>query len=151
MTPGNTVALTIWTSVGRVMSLLFNMLSRFVIAFLPRSKCLLIKFMVAVTVHSDFGAQESKICHCFHIFPLYLLWSDGTRCQDFSFFNIEFCQFFHSPLSLSSGSFFVCLHFLPLEWCHLHIWGGWHFSWQSWFQLVIYPAQGFAWCTLHIS
>ena len=41
MTPGKIIALTIWTFVGKVMSLLFNMLSRFVIAFLPRSKCLL--------------------------------------------------------------------------------------------------------------
>ena len=39
MTTGKTIALTIWTFVGKVMSLLFNMLSRFVIAFLPRSKC----------------------------------------------------------------------------------------------------------------
>ena len=46
------------------MSLLFNMLSRLVIAFLPRSKCL--NFMAAVTICSDFGAQESKVCHCFH-------------------------------------------------------------------------------------
>ena len=46
--------------VGKVMSLLFNMLSRFVIAFLPRSKCL--NFMATVTVHSDFGLQENKIC-----------------------------------------------------------------------------------------
>ena len=42
MTTGKTIALTIWTFVGKVMSLLFNTLSRFVIAFLPRSKCLLI-------------------------------------------------------------------------------------------------------------
>ena len=42
MTPGKTIALTRWTFVGKVMSLLFNMLSRLVIAFLPRSKCLLI-------------------------------------------------------------------------------------------------------------
>ena len=42
MTPGKTIALTKWTFVGKVMSLLFNMLSRFVIAFLPRSKLLLI-------------------------------------------------------------------------------------------------------------
>ena len=39
MTTGKTIALTIWTFVGKVMSLLFNMLSRFVIAFLPRNKC----------------------------------------------------------------------------------------------------------------
>ena len=42
MTTGKTIALTIWTFVGKAMSLLFHMLSRFVIAFLPRSKCLLI-------------------------------------------------------------------------------------------------------------
>ena len=45
MTTGKTVALTIWTFVGKVMSLLFNMLSRFVIAFLPRSKHLLISWL----------------------------------------------------------------------------------------------------------
>ena len=42
MTTGKTIALTRWTFVGKVMSLLFNMLSRLVIAFLPRNKCLLI-------------------------------------------------------------------------------------------------------------
>ena len=54
MTTGKTIALTIWTYVGKVMSLLFNMLSRLVIAFLPRSMCL--NFMAAVTICSDFGA-----------------------------------------------------------------------------------------------
>ena len=48
MTAGNTIALTIWTFVGKVMFLLFNALSRFVIAFLPRSKHL--NFSTAVTV-----------------------------------------------------------------------------------------------------
>ena len=50
------------------MSLLFNMLSRFVIVFLPRSKCLLISW-VQSTICSDFGAQENNICHCFHFSP----------------------------------------------------------------------------------
>ena len=45
MTTGKTIALTGWTIVGKVMYLLFNMLSRFVIAFLPRSKCLLISWL----------------------------------------------------------------------------------------------------------
>ena len=45
MTTGKTIALTSWTFVGKVMSLLFNMLSRFVIAFLPRSKCILILWL----------------------------------------------------------------------------------------------------------
>ena len=45
MITGKTIALTIWTVVGKVMSLLFNMVSRFVIALLPRSKCLLISWL----------------------------------------------------------------------------------------------------------
>ena len=45
MTTGKTIALTRWTFVGKVISLLFNMLSRLVIIFLPRSKCLLISFL----------------------------------------------------------------------------------------------------------
>ena len=51
MTPGKTVALTTWTFVGNMMFLLFNMLSRLVIAFLSRSKCLF-SFVAAVTIHS---------------------------------------------------------------------------------------------------
>ena len=46
-------------------------------------------FMVAVTVYSDFGAQEKKICHGFHFFPIYLPWSDGTGCHDLSFLNVH--------------------------------------------------------------
>ena len=60
MTTGKTIALTIWTFVGKMMSLLFNMLSTFVIAFLPNSKGLF-NFMAAVIMCSDFGAQENKI------------------------------------------------------------------------------------------
>ena len=67
-----TTALTIWTFAGKVMSLFFNMLPLFVIAFLSRrSKCH--DFMAAVTVCSDFEAQENKICHCFHFFHFCLL------------------------------------------------------------------------------
>ena len=71
MTTGKTVALTMWNFVGKVMSLLFNMLSRLVIAFLLRSKYL--NFMAAVTISSDFGAQKNRVCRCFHCFPIYLL------------------------------------------------------------------------------
>ena len=70
MTTGKTIALTRWTFVSKVMSLLLNMLSRLGITFLPRSKCL--NFMAAVTVYSDFGAQENKVSHCLHCFPIYL-------------------------------------------------------------------------------
>ena len=61
MTTGDNIALTRWTFVSKVMFLLFNTLSRFVIAFLPRSKCL--DFMAAVTICSDFGAQENEGSH----------------------------------------------------------------------------------------
>ena len=60
VTTGKTIALTRWTFVGKVMSLLLNMLSRLVIAFLPRSKHLF-NFMAAVTICSDFGAQKNKV------------------------------------------------------------------------------------------
>ena len=70
MTTGKIMALTRWTFVGKVMSLFFNTLSRFVTAFLPRSKCL--TFMAAVTICSAFGAHKNKVCHCFHCFPLWL-------------------------------------------------------------------------------
>ena len=60
----------------------------FLIAFLPRSKCL--NFMAAVTICSDFGAQENKVCHCF---PIYLPWRDGTCCHDIHFFKYKFIYF----------------------------------------------------------
>ena len=69
MTTGKTIALTRQTFVEKVMSLLFNMLSRLVKTFLPRSKRL--NFMAAITIRSDFGAPQNKVCHCFHCFPIY--------------------------------------------------------------------------------
>ena len=87
MTTRKAIALTRWTFVGKVVSLLFNMLSRLFIAFLPKSKCLLISWLQSP---SDFGAQNNKVCHCFHFFPIYMPWSDGTVCHDLSFLNVEF-------------------------------------------------------------
>ena len=69
MTTGKTIALT-RTSVGKVMSLLFNILSRLVIAFLPRSKHLLILWLQSLSVVI---LEHTKIvCHCFHHFPNYI-------------------------------------------------------------------------------
>ena len=65
MTTGKTIALTRWTFVGKVMSLLFKMLSRLLIAFLPRSKCLLISWLESPSA-VIFGAPQNKVCHCFH-------------------------------------------------------------------------------------
>ena len=88
MTTGKTIALNRWTFVDKVMSLLFNMLSSLVITFLPRSKHLF-NFMAAITICSDFGAPQNKVSHYFHCFPIYFPWSDGTRCHDLSFLNVE--------------------------------------------------------------
>ena len=111
MPTGKTIALTRWTFVGKVISLLFKMLSRLVITFLPRSKRL--NFMAAITNCSDFGAQKNEVSHCFHCCPIYLPWSDGTRCHDLRFLHVVLSHHFHSPLSLSSGGSLVLLHFLP--------------------------------------
>ena len=70
MTTGKTIALTIWTFVGKVISLLFNMLSRLVITLLPRSKHFLISWLQSPS-SVIFGAPKDKISHCFHCFPFY--------------------------------------------------------------------------------
>ena len=88
VTTGKTIALTRQTFVGKVMPLLFNMLLNLIITFLPRSKCLLFPWLQspsAVILESP----QNKISHCFHCFPIYLPWSDGTGCHDLSFLNIE--------------------------------------------------------------
>ena len=59
MTTGKTVALTMWTFVGKVMSLLHSFSAKEQASF---------TFMAAVIVDNDFGAQENKICHYFQYF-----------------------------------------------------------------------------------
>ena len=70
MTTGKTIALTRQTFVDKIMSLLFNMLSRLVITFLPRSQHL--NLMAVIAICSDFGAQKNEVSHCFQCFPIYL-------------------------------------------------------------------------------
>jgi len=89
MTTGKTIPLTRWTFVGKVISLLFNMLSRLVITFLPRSKHLLISWLQSwSSVILDL--PQNRVWHCFYRFPIYFPWSEGTRCHDLSFLNVEF-------------------------------------------------------------
>ena len=71
MTTGKTTALTRQTFVGKVTSLLFTMLSRLVIAFLPRSKHLLISWLQSPS-SVILEPQKNKVCDCFHCFPIYL-------------------------------------------------------------------------------
>ena len=99
MTTAKTIALTRQTFVGKVMSLLFNMLFSLVITFLPRSKPLLILWLQSP---SAVILEPRKIkSDSFHCFPIYLPWSDGTRCHDLSFLNVEFKPTF----SLSAFTF----------------------------------------------
>ena len=67
------------------MSLLFNILSRFVIDLLLRSNCLLISWLQSPSA-VILRAQEKEICHYFHLFPFYLLWNDETEtgCHELS-------------------------------------------------------------------
>ena len=71
MNTGKTIALTRQTFVGKGMSLLFNMLSRLVITFLPRSKHLLISWLQSPSA-VILEPPKNKVCHCFHSFPIYL-------------------------------------------------------------------------------
>ena len=146
MTTGKTIALTRWTFVGKVMSLLLNMLSRLVITSLPRNKHLLISWLQSQSA-VILDPQKIKsvtfspsICHEVM----------GPDAMILVFWMLSFKQLFHSPLSLSSRSSLV-LRFLPKQWCNLHISAYWYFSWQSWFQIVLHPAQCFSWCTPQIS
>ena len=87
MTTGKTTALTRRTFVGKVMSLLLNMLSRLVITFLPRSKHLLISWLQspsAVILEPPKIKSDSVFS-----FPIYFSRSDGTRCHDLRFLNVE--------------------------------------------------------------
>ena len=88
MTTRKTVALTRWNFVGKIISLLFNMLSRVIIFFFFQGATCF-SFMAAITICSDFGALENKVSHYFHCFLIYLPWSDGTRCHVLSFLNVK--------------------------------------------------------------
>ena len=135
--------------VGKVTSLLSDVLSRFVITFHPRSKCLLIPSLqspsavilepkkiksVPVSTFSQSICQEVMGLDAMILVLLMLSFKPAFSC---------------SSLPVSRGSL-VPLHFLPLEWCHLHIWGCWYFFQQSWFQLLIHPAWHFIWYSLVI-
>ena len=96
ITTGKTIALTMQIFGSKVMFLLLNMPSRFATAFIPRSKCL--NFMAVVTICSDFWAPQNKIWHYFHCFPIYLSWSDGTRCLDLRFWMLTFKSAFFTLL-----------------------------------------------------
>ena len=117
VTTGKTIALTVWTLVRRLMSLFFNTLSRFVIAFLPKSNHLLISQLQSPSATILEPKRKSvttstfspSICHAVK----------GARCRNLSFLKKKYLflnWLFHSPPSPSSRSSLV-----PLEWYHLCI------------------------------
>ena len=150
MTTGKTIAFTIQIFVSKVISMLFNMLSRFVIAFLPRRKCLLIPWSSQPSAAILESKKIKSVTASTFSLPI------SHEVMGLGIMTLVFFMLISKPaFSLSSliliKRFFSSLHFLPLEWYCLHIWVCWYFSQQSWFQLVIHPAWHFTSCTLHIS
>ena len=147
ITTGKTVDLTIQIFVGKVMSLLFNILSRFVITFLLRSKCLLNSYLQSLS-SVILEPKKMKSITVSTLSPLICCEVMGPDSRILVFWMLSF-----KPASFSTfiKRCLVPLHFLPLMLYHLHIWGCWYFSCQYWFHLMFHPAWQFAWCTLHIS
>ena len=128
------IALTGWTFVSKAMSLLFNMLSRLVIAFLQRSKHLVISWLQLLSaVILEPKKIKSAIVSIFSPSICHELM--GLFARIFVFECWALSQLFHSPLSLSSRGSLVPLRFLPLGWYYLHVWDYWYFSQQSWSSL----------------
>ena len=101
MTTGKTIALTLWTFVSKVISLLFNTIK--VSYSFPVWKGSSYNFMATVTIHSEFRAQEEESSHCFHLFPFYLPSSDGTRCHDLQFSSVtQSCLTLCDPMDCST-------------------------------------------------
>ena len=117
MTAGKTVALTRWTFVGKVMSLLFNMLPGLVIAFLPRIKHLLISWLQSPS--AVILEPKKKVCHCFHCFPIYLPWSDGLNAMISIFQMLSFTL---SMLYLKFHLESILLDLFYIEHLHLNWW-----------------------------
>ena len=112
MTTGKTIAFTIWTIVGKIMSLLYNMLSRFVIAFLPRSKHLLISWLQSQSA-VVLEPPKNKICQCFHFSPSICHEVMGPERMILLFECWVLSQLFHAPLSPAWRCALDPLCFLP--------------------------------------
>ena len=149
MNTGKTIALTRRTFVGKVMSLLFNILSRLVITFLPRSKRLLISWLQSPPavildppkIKSDTVSTVSPTISHEVMGPdavILVVWMLSFK-PAFSLSSFTFIKrLFSSSLSAIRVVSSAYLRLL-------------YFSRQSWSQLVLPPAQHFSWCTLHIS
>ena len=112
MTTGKTIALTRWSFVGKVMSLLLNMLSRLVITFLPRSKCLLISWLQSPSA-VILEPQKIKSATVSTVSPPICYEVMGPDAMIFIFWMLSFKPTFYFPLSVSSRGSLVPLYFLP--------------------------------------
>ena len=112
MTTGKTMALTRWTFVGKKISQLFNMLSRLVITFLPRSKRLLISWLQSPSA-VILEPRKIKSFTVYVVSPFICHEVMGPNTMIFVFWMLALSQLFHCPFSLSSRGFLVSLHFLP--------------------------------------
>jgi len=145
------IDLTIYNLVSKRMSLLFNTLSSFVIAFLLRSKCLLTSWLQSLsTVILEPKKVKSAIASTFSPSICNEVMGLDTMFLVFFFFlNMSF----KTAFSLSSFTLikrlFSCSSLSAIRMVHLHIWDCWYIFWQLWFWLVIHLARHFAWCTLH--
>ena len=150
MTTGKTIALTRWTFVDKVRSLVFNMLSRLAITFLPRSKRLLISWLQSPSAvilepgkikSATVSTVSLSICHevmgpdaMILVFWMLSL-KPNFYLSSFNFIKRLFSSSSLSAIRVMSSAYVRLLYF----------------SRQSWFQLVLAPAHCFSWCTLQIS
>ena len=148
-TNGKTIALTIWTFISKMLSVLFNTLSRFVISIIPRSKCLLILWLQSPSalilepkkVKSDtVSTFPPSVCHEVM----------GLDAMILGFVMLKFKPAFFptllAPQETFSSSSISAIRVVSSAYLRLLV-----FSLQSWFQLVLHPTQHFSWYTLHIN
>ena len=140
MSAGKTIALTRWNIFGKVMFLLFNMPSRLVITFLPRSYCLLISWLQSPSAIIS-EPQKIKSLTVSTVSQSICYEVMGPDAMILVFWMLSF----KSTFSLSSFTFikrlFSSSSLSAIGWCHLHTWGYRYFSQQPWFQPVFHPAS----------
>ena len=151
MTTGKTIALTRRTFVGKVMSLLLNMLSRLFITFLPRSKHLLILWLQSPSAVILEPPPPNKVCHCFHSFPIYLHEGMGLGAMIWVFWMLSF-----KPTSPLSSFIFIQRVFSSSSLSAISVVSSAYQRLLIFLLAILIPAcdspvQYFAWCTLHIS
>ena len=151
MTTGKTIPLTRQTFVGKVMSLLFNMLSRLVIPFLPRNKRLLISRLQSPSAVILELKKIVSLFPFFLFFPIYLPEVMGLDTMILVVWMLSFkpafsLSFFTFIKRLFSSSLLSAIRVGSSAFLRF-----WYFSWQSWFQLVLHAVWHLVWDTLHIS